>query len=363
MLLPVQVESGRSRLPRATLSLLLVTTLIYALCVAQGLYEHGMSLTGVRSIPDSVLAFWALYPAHPHPWSFLTAPWIHLNILHLGGNLLFLWVFGAAAEDALGTPAAIGIYLAGGIASTLAQYLVAVFNLAPDNIYYGGASGAVIALIAAFAIRRYRARVRLWFVAMEISLPVGLSLTAFLCWYGLVPWLIASPDSPPGYWGHLGAGAAGLTLALALRLGPRGIVEYSVEDAVRLIAKGNLREGLHDLRLLQRIAPLDSRIPLALAQAYLSIWDMAEAGRAYAHAVQIELDLRQPARAFAIWQEAAGRQVTIPARLVVTLASALLKEGNQQPAVELYRWAAAQEECAAAAASARRRLASMGLDA
>ena len=60
MLLPVQVESGRTRPPRTTLSLLLITTFIYLLTVAQGFYEHGVSLAGVRTIPDSVLAFWAL---------------------------------------------------------------------------------------------------------------------------------------------------------------------------------------------------------------------------------------------------------------------------------------------------------------
>ncbi len=93
MLLPVGVDSsGDRRLPRATLSLLLLNAAIYGLCVVGGIQDPQAS--GILAPSPRIVEQWALLPAHPTAASFLTAPWIHLDLLHLAGNLLFLWVLG-----------------------------------------------------------------------------------------------------------------------------------------------------------------------------------------------------------------------------------------------------------------------------
>ncbi len=85
----------------------------------------------------------------------LTSLFLHGGWLHLGGNLLYLWIFGNNVEDRLGHAAFLFFYLAGGIAAVAAQVAIE-----PDSdLPMVGASGAIAAALGAYLVLFPRARI------------------------------------------------------------------------------------------------------------------------------------------------------------------------------------------------------------
>jgi membrane associated rhomboid family serine protease len=91
------------------------------------------------------------------PWflTILFAMFMHGSLLHIGGNMLFLWIFGNNIEDAMGKLKFIGFYLLGGIIATLAQTAIQTTSTTPTL----GASGAIAAVLGGYALLYPRARV------------------------------------------------------------------------------------------------------------------------------------------------------------------------------------------------------------
>jgi len=87
--------------------------------------------------------------------TILTSMFMHGGLLHIGGNMLFLWIFGNNIEDSMGRPRFVLFYLLGGLAAVLAQTVIEP-NAAVPTI---GASGAVAAVLGGYALLYPRARV------------------------------------------------------------------------------------------------------------------------------------------------------------------------------------------------------------
>jgi membrane associated rhomboid family serine protease len=85
----------------------------------------------------------------------ITAMFLHGGWLHLGGNMLYLWIFGNNIEDRLGRLRFLGFYLASGIAATLAHIVIQ----GPQDIPLLGASGAIAGVLGAYLVLFPRARV------------------------------------------------------------------------------------------------------------------------------------------------------------------------------------------------------------
>jgi membrane associated rhomboid family serine protease len=95
-------------------------------------------------------------PGGPPTWATLfTAMFMHGSILHLGGNMLFLWIFGNNVEDSMGRVKFVAFYLLGGLAAFLAQTLVGTDSEIPTI----GASGAVAGVLGGYLLIFPRARV------------------------------------------------------------------------------------------------------------------------------------------------------------------------------------------------------------
>ena len=80
---------------------------------------------------------------------------MHASILHIGGNMLFLWIFGNNVEDALGHVKYLAFYLVGGVAALALQVAIGPNSTAPTL----GASGAIAAVLGAYIVLYPRARV------------------------------------------------------------------------------------------------------------------------------------------------------------------------------------------------------------
>src|SRR5215216_2297549 len=91
------------------------------------------------------------------PWwaTLLTSMFMHGSLLHLGGNMLFLWIFGNNIEDSMGRPRFVAFYLLGGLAALIGQTLIAPNSPAPTV----GASGAIAAVLGGYALLYPKARV------------------------------------------------------------------------------------------------------------------------------------------------------------------------------------------------------------
>jgi membrane associated rhomboid family serine protease len=109
--------------------------------------------------------------------SVFVAMFLHGGWLHIGGNMLFLWVFGNNVEDRLGRVRYIVFYLLGGLAAAALQ-----IGLAPDStVPTLGASGAIAAVLGAYTVMFPRARVQtlvlllfIWVVELPAFLVLGI---------------------------------------------------------------------------------------------------------------------------------------------------------------------------------------------
>ena len=133
---------------------------------------------------------------------------MHASLLHIGGNMLFLWIFGNNIEDKLGPFVYIGFYLAGGIAATFAQVLTDTESVVPMV----GASGAIAAVMGAYLIWFPRAPIFSLIFFFIVPVPAGI-------WLGIwfVMQFFTGPDSGVAYMAHIGGFVYGAAIALALR--------------------------------------------------------------------------------------------------------------------------------------------------
>ena len=87
-------------------------------------------------------------PEIPAPMTMFTSMFVHGDLFHLAGNMLYLWLFGDNGEDRFGKILYIGVYLASGVAAVAAQVLIN-----PDSqIPLVGASGAIAGVLGAYLV-------------------------------------------------------------------------------------------------------------------------------------------------------------------------------------------------------------------
>ena len=155
-----------------------------------------------------------LYP-QPLPWlpdwaNLFTYAFLHADWLHLGSNMLFLWVFGDNIEDALGHIRFLLFYLACAAGAAL---LHLAFDPASTTPLIG-ASGAVAGVMGAYCLLYPHARV---FVLARIIIPIPLPVPAF---WMLGFWVLTQvfnvlvgSGETVSWWAHLGGFGVGMILA------------------------------------------------------------------------------------------------------------------------------------------------------
>jgi membrane associated rhomboid family serine protease len=202
-----------NRIPRtATVAIAVITALAWLIAGVLGLSEQAaLSLGFIPARLSGAAVPWAAVPAVLTP---LTATLVHSGPVHLGFNLLiFLWC-GSAVERVLGKSGLIILYLVGAYAAAGAQWLADPTVVDPMV----GASGAISAVVGAFALSFGRAkmltrsaRVNRWINALWLMVAWTV-LQAMMGWLaGGQGYLLATPA-------HVGGFAAGLLLQRPLLL-------------------------------------------------------------------------------------------------------------------------------------------------
>lgn len=151
--------------------------------------------------------------------SIIVSCFLHGGLLHIAGNMLFLWVFGDNVEDRMGHLHFLVFYLVCGVVATLTHSVVAVFGLVsyPKALEIGlvGASGAIAGVLGAYLVL---------YPGASIRFPVILIFFIFFIW--LPAWLVipvwfivqlfhgvgelAGAGAPVAYWAHVGGFVLGL---------------------------------------------------------------------------------------------------------------------------------------------------------
>ena len=149
-----------------------------------------------------------------------TSMFLHGGWLHLGGNMLYLWIFGDNVEDRLGRVRFVAFYLACGLAAALTQ----IYIHPTSKIPMVGASGAVAGVLGAYLIlfpyAHVLALIPILFFFQIVELPAAL----FLVFWFLMQFLsgaIAITGSPyltggVAWWAHIGGFVCGVALGFVL---------------------------------------------------------------------------------------------------------------------------------------------------
>ena len=147
------------------------------------------------------------------PWWFtpFSSMFLHGSLLHLAGNMLFLWIFGNTIEDSMGRVRFAAFYVLGGLAALLLQVLTDTASTVPTV----GASGAIAAVLGGYAVLYPRARVvTLIFIIIIFTVIQLPALLVLGFWFVLQ--LLPAFSEPVGdgggvaYFAHIGGFVFGM---------------------------------------------------------------------------------------------------------------------------------------------------------
>lgn len=154
--------------------------------------------------------------------TIFTSMFLHGGVMHLLGNMLYLWIFADNIEDELGPGRFIAFYLVCGVAAALAQSLLDPRSQIPMI----GASGAISGVLGAYLVLHPRAHVETVvppFVLHVMRLPAVVVLGLWFVMQ-LYSSMSASPGAPGvAFAAHVGGFVAGLALILPFRLRRRPV--------------------------------------------------------------------------------------------------------------------------------------------
>ena len=216
--LPVGMNYETRRWPIVTFSLIGLNTLVYLVMLTYSLATgDGWNVT----TPWVMQNLW-LIPAQSDWWMYLTSMFVHAGILHLVGNMIFLFLFGCCVEDMIGRVKFIFMYLAGGFIAELAYIAFSPEHFS-SAIPMGGASGAISACMGMYLLLRADADIEFkyffWFFAYvragEFELPAWIAITGWFLKDVLgmgLGWILGEHGGGVAFGAHVGGLLAGAAM-------------------------------------------------------------------------------------------------------------------------------------------------------
>ena len=199
-----------------------ISWLILAICILVFFWQTGLSaaaeyelfigygvvpalLFGNQSLPDEVAAV--------SPWlSIFTSMFLHGGWLHLGSNMLYLWIFSDNVEDSMGPVKFILFYALCGVGAAFSQSLIDPFSVTPMV----GASGGIAGILGAYILLHPKAAVRVFMLILIfiriINLPAWLVLGVWIAGQFVSAPAALSGDGGVAYFAHIGGFITGMIL-------------------------------------------------------------------------------------------------------------------------------------------------------
>jgi membrane associated rhomboid family serine protease len=175
---------------------------------------------------DAFIMKWAFVPSRflGNPGAdfltIFTSMFMHAGWVHLGGNMLYLWIFGDNVEDRFGHMKFAVFYLLCGLAATLAQLAFSVGSKVPNL----GASGAIAGVLGAYILLFPQGKVRVLQGQQVIQVPalIVIGLWIVLQFFSGIGSIAGTADTGGvAYMAHIGGFVAGIVLTFLFR-GSRG---------------------------------------------------------------------------------------------------------------------------------------------
>jgi membrane associated rhomboid family serine protease len=229
---PIRDENPTLRTPIATYILIGMNVVVWAVVQGFGFTEPMVqSLCNYALIPGDLLGTiasgtqinlgngWVCrLDGNGEVSSLVTSMFMHGSWLHIGGNMLFLWVFGDNVEDVMGPGRFLVFYLLCGLAAAAAQILQDTSSVVPMV----GASGAIGGVMGAYAILFPRARVHLLIILFVYITTVSVPAILMLGYWFLLQLLsgvgtFGQSGGGVAFWAHIGGFVAGVALVMAFR--------------------------------------------------------------------------------------------------------------------------------------------------
>lgn len=234
-MIPLKDYNPTRRFPLVSVAFIVLNVAVFILDRLSGHYEpllietaRGMART--RQFVGGLSADFALVPAALTSHPFLAWPtvfssmFLHGNWLHIGSNMLYLWIFGNNVEDVLGRARFIIFYFTCGVVAALAQ----VISSPGSDIPMVGASGAVAGVMGAYLLLFPHARILtlvpiIFFVTfIEVPAFIIIGYWAFLQFLN-ANWLGGGEmRGGVAYFAHIGGFVAGVGIAWLTKIGRRG---------------------------------------------------------------------------------------------------------------------------------------------
>ena len=192
-----------------------VTTTIVALNVLVFVYQWSLGARG----GNAFIYTWGLVPADFHLVTMFSSMFLHGGLLHIGSNMLYLWIFGDNVEDRMGRGRFVAFYVACGFAAALTQMLVN----SDSTIPMVGASGAIAGVMGAYFVMFPHSRI------VTLIPPFFFSLVEIPAWFFLPIWFLMQFMSGVGsitqveagggvaFWAHVGGFVFGVLGGVALQ--------------------------------------------------------------------------------------------------------------------------------------------------
>jgi membrane associated rhomboid family serine protease len=200
-------DSARRTIPLITYGLIALNVLFFLVELGGG---------------DAFIIKWAFVPsrflANPGAdiLTLFTSMFMHAGWVHLGGNMLYLWIFGDNVEDRFGHIKYVIFYLLCGLAATLAQL---VFNVG-SNLPNLGASGAIAGVLGAYILLFPQGRVRVLQGQQVIQVPalIVIGLWIVLQFFSGIGSIANTADTGGvAFMAHIGGFIAGFVLTFLFR--------------------------------------------------------------------------------------------------------------------------------------------------
>jgi len=215
--IPIGDENPAHRPPVATVTLIAVCVFVFSaqLSVLGGLERSVWRFGLVPAVLTGEARLQPSLAAAPVPLTLLTSMFLHGGVLHLAGNLLYLWVFGNNVEDRLGHLGFLVFYLAAGL-------VAAAFQIALEpgaRLPMVGASGAVSGVLGAYLVLWPRARVTIFVPMLPFFLPrirAGWLLGFWFAMQLVGVWAAPSEVSGVAFGAHVGGFLVGVAVGVLL---------------------------------------------------------------------------------------------------------------------------------------------------
>lgn len=229
-MIPIGDSPRRRGFPWIMLLIVATNVLVFVYQLSLRPRELEIFIQAMGVIPEEFLSGRDVPPLTPGPLvaTLVSSMFVHGGFFHLGGNMLYLWVFGDNVEDLLGHLRFLVFYLATGVAAGLTHVYVNPLSDIPSV----GASGAIAGVLGAYLVFFPSADVRtLVFFGPFITVTRISALFVIGFWFvtqlfsGLAALdAVTAQASGVAFWAHIGGFATGVIICLLLRpiMGRRG---------------------------------------------------------------------------------------------------------------------------------------------